>query len=138
MADGGLIDRPTAQVSGYPARVLGQFLRDAVRGRLGVFDRLPEGQRTEVLEAVRAIWLAGAAWAAEVDRTSEIGNAEVADVLTGAPLDQRINATEVAQMLGVSERQARNLGPVLGHKLGGRWVFDRADVLAEVGRRGAV
>lgn len=46
------------------------------------------------------------------------------------------DAKEAARMLGVTDRQVRNLGYRLdGRKVGGSWVFDRDLVAAEAARR---
>lgn len=67
------------------------------------------------------------------------GNAEVprepavpASVQPTEPADTQ----EAAQMLGITARQVRNLGPRLdGRKVAGAWIFDRDQLAAEAARR---
>ena len=131
-----LVRRPTALVDGYPAAVLGRYLRDAARS--GAFRDLGRG-RDEVLAAITAISEAGDAYMAHIDRTSSAtGTPEPAmpELDASSSPRVRIGVSEVADMLEVSNRYVRHLAPELGgQKVSGRWTFDPADVAAEVERR---
>lgn len=71
--------------------------------------------------------------------TSGDGNAELprepavpASVQPTDPADTKA----AAQMLGITVRQVRNLGPRLdGRKVAGAWIFDRDQLAAEAARR---
>lgn len=70
--------------------------------------------------------------------TSADGSAEVPFEPTSAEsvAEELVEVAEVAELLGVTTRQARNLAEQLAaRKVAGRWVFDRQAVLLEVGRR---
>lgn len=132
MTDGPhFISEASAVVGGYTALVIGSALRGLARQ--GAFDRLAPHQRAEVLRVVGSIEHAGGMW-----RSSRgAANGPVAPVLPpgAAPF---LTCEEVADVLGLQPRQVRKLAASgLGQRLGGRWVFDRAAVLAEAQRREA-
>lgn len=128
-----LISQPAALVPGGPARALAIVLRRAARD--GVFDSMPPDQRSEVLAALDELEAAGDLWL----RTSA-ANART-QARSAAPArpsaGQTITIREAAAMLDVTQARVRQIAPALGQKRGGRWLLDRAAVLAELERRAA-
>ena len=77
---------------------------------------------------------------AVADLVSDTGNADLPQDHDEAPLElEDLISTEAASMLGLTERQMRNLASQLGGRRAGRraWVFDRALVELEASRRAA-
>jgi hypothetical protein len=127
------IGEASAVVSGYVAHVLSGVLRGL--SREGTFDRLPAHQRAEVLRTLNAIEHAGSVWRAR--RGAVSGPASPA-LPPGDAGSAQLTTEEAAKVLGVQPRQMRKLGLAgLGHRLGGRWLFDRNAILAEQQRREA-
>ncbi|MFF5201752.1 helix-turn-helix domain-containing protein [Micromonospora parva] len=100
------------------------------------------GDRSALRPPARIVGLI-AALEAEINEyratASSSGNAELPRELTVPASTQPTepaDAKEAARMLGITDRQVRNLGHRLdGRKVGGTWVFDRDLVAAEAARR---
>src|SRR5262245_52144284 len=112
-----LVDRPAAVVSGFAAHRIARDLR-RLEAR-GEYDGMHTATRAEIAEAIREVEAAGQAWYAARARKSEITDLPIA-----APSSQEISVTEAAHVLGVSTRRIRQLAPLLGAKVAGRWVLD--------------
>lgn len=127
------IGEASAIVSGYSAHVIGGALR--ALARQGTFDRLPPHQRAEILRTLNAIEHAGSVWRSR----RGAANGPAAPVLPpGAAPSAQMSTEEAASMLGLRPRQMRKLAQAgLGHRVGGRWLFDRVAILAEAQRREA-
>lgn len=111
----------------------------------GDLEALPAAMRAEVVAAIEAVRLAGAAWSRR-----NVGAVSGADSGTSAtragadgassahePRGEVLGVTESAEILGVGVRRARDLAAGgLGEKVGGRWVLHRAAVEEERARRG--
>ena len=137
---------PAAVVAGYPAHVIATVLRKHLPTEIRQY---AEPRRAEALAALEALELAASAWrtAQRAVVTAERGNAPGAvergdgNAATGqraaaAPSDQ-ITTEELARMLGVQERQARNIGAAhaLGVQVGRTWAWSHAAVLAHLEER---
>ena len=113
----------------------------------GCAGKIPALLRSPPIDRPRAVILAAALRALErvsaEERTSgaiaDCGTSETAAAEIGRLSTDEVSVEEVAVMLDVSERRARQLaaGPLMGRKVGARWLVDRANVEAELERRGA-
>jgi hypothetical protein len=108
--------------------------------RQGVRDGYPQPPR--VLGLVRVIKEALAEHSehrAQEAGTSDPGNAEVPpkpNLPTSVTSTEPVSTREAAVMLGISERQMRNLATSLGgRRVGGSWSFDREVLVDEATRR---
>lgn len=118
-------------VGGYSALLASTGLRDLARK--GYFDRVRADRRAELLACIDELERAGRAWqqnaAAEAERNNETRPRET---ITHSPLSAR----QAADLLRLTPRRVQQLAESIGgakHK--GRWMFDRAAVLAEAQRR---
>lgn len=116
-----------AVVTGSAAHVLAVVLRRAVsRGEL---DGLPDGVRRAAASAIEAVALAGRAW--QDSRASADGSNQARVAEAGASSARAdMSTAEAADVMGVTERRARQLAPSLGRKVGGVWRLDPALVNA--------
>ena len=107
--------------------------RAANRGELRA---LPDAVREDTAAAIEAIGLAAHAWTRRAASLS--GRTEVVPASNAASSDHDVLSTaQVAGMLKVTDRQARNLAAQgLGERVGGRYIFERSAVQAEAVRRG--
>lgn len=122
-----------AVVHGYAAVLAGVGLRDLARR--GFFDRVEPAARGELLAVISEIERAGGAWQAGVELSN--GNSETPPA--EIPARSAVSAEQAAVLLSVSPRRVRQMAPLIGGvKNGGRWVFERAEVLAEWERRKGV
>ncbi len=110
-------------IAGDDLALIAYAVRRAVRGRAS--DRLSPIPRLDALAEALA---ASAALTSPVAAT---GHADTAAHPTGD--DGRMTTTDVARMLGCSERTARRLAPGLGgRRIGGRWHLDAAAVAEHI------
>jgi hypothetical protein len=127
------ISEASAIVGGYVANVLSGVLRGLARE--GTFDRLPAHQRAEVLRVIASIEHAGGVW---LSRRGAVSGPASPVLPPGDAGSAQLTTEEAAEMLGIQPRQMRKLALAgLGYRLGSRWVFDRASILAEQQRREA-
>lgn len=130
------VPHPAAVVSGYAAHALGQLLNRAeVRDELVA--QLAQGRasaaaRAQVVAAVQAIRLAGAAWADAL--AASPGRSQVAqqrEAAAPSSRDDEIGTQEAAAMLEVTPRRVQQLAePLGGRHVGGRLRFSPAAVVA--------
>lgn len=113
-----------AHVSGWPAWFLTRVLRKHLGDALDRRD-MPPTRRQQVLDAFHDLEAAADDW-----RTSASGNAETRDAETVAPSgsDDVLTTEEAAAMLNLTPRRVRQLGPIIGRKVGGSWQFNRTDL----------
>lgn len=119
--DGGAV------VSGFPAGYLAMLLRN-VRAS-AEFRGLHPVAQAELSSTIDAIDLAAKVWRSRLP-TSAAGSSETPSAEVGASSPYEVlSAEQVAAMLGVTDRRARQLGAGgLGRKVAGQWVFDRDEV----------
>jgi len=117
-----------AVIDGWPAYYLARIVTR--RGREDIED-LPPALRAPVEECLRAMRLAGEAWASGRRGNPEAGTAETAVPSDGQGDEMTTKAA--ATMLEVTERRVRQLiadGTLTAHKRGGRQMLDRGAVTA--------
>lgn len=125
-----------ALLHGYSASVAERLMREPVRRALRT-GQLERWQAVELAETLRALERAAADWRASVDGSN--GRA-AAEVEPSSPHEQHVDTAEASEILCVSERRVRQRAAALGGwKAGGRWLFDRDELLAccEHDQRGA-
>ena len=139
MAGVPFLDGGAAVVHGRAAIGVAWLLQRAVER--GETASLPDAVRAETLAAIQAVDLASRAWVRRQPSavsTSEFGTSAARPAADPASSTHEITTAEAAEMLGVGERRARDLAASgLGRRAGGRWMLNRARVVAEVERRGA-
>lgn len=113
-----------AHVSGWPAWFLTKVLEGCLNDALARYD-MPPYRRQQILEAFHDLKAAAEDW-----RISANGNAETPDAKTLAqsPTDDVLTTEEAADMLNLTPRRVRQLGPTLGRKINGHWRFLRSDL----------
>lgn len=132
------IDPPPAFVFGYSAQVISKWLRST--WNRGEFEHLDPAGRDELYATLKAIEYAADAWQRRRVSavTSGVGNTETSNAEPSASSSRDMSSDQVAAMLGLTSRRARQLAAAgLGHKVGAVWVCDRDAVLAEAERRAA-
>jgi hypothetical protein len=122
-----------ALVAGASAHVIDRLLARYLPNLL-----LPSWLLAEVESTKAAIRRAALEY--EARPIADNGIAETSIAAIEAPSPHELCTADAAATLGLSERRARQLGPVLGRRVGRSWVFDRAAVLdyrAAAARRSA-
>lgn len=121
-----------AHISGMPAWFLTWVLRKD-QNLLKALDRhdLSPYHRQDIEDAFRDLAAAAEHW-----RTSANGNAETPEPEIVAPsdADELLTTTEAAEVLDLSPRRVRQLGPIIGRKVNGRWQFNRSDLEIHQGK----
>lgn len=110
------VDAPVVVVPGRAARRLVQCFQ------LDRYHVQHRGEDAELDAVIVALRVAGLRWATSVDVAGRRKQAEV------APLSEWLNATEVAELVGVTAwavRLAIREGRLSADKLGGRWQISR-------------
>lgn len=126
---------PSQPVSGFPAHVFAVLLRRHVEAEMRDYS---PARRAEAFVQLAGIEAAAEAYrrASRARVVADCGNRQppMAPVAEGS---DQIDTKELARMLGVQERQARNVGRAaqLGRLVGGRWVWSRAATSAYLDER---
>jgi len=131
-----------ALLDGYAAWFLALVIENTPGGLEATLARskVPFERRAAVLRAHAALGEVGARWRLG-HASSGAGTTEPGDVEPRVPSAHEVlGVKEVSGLLGVGSRGVRKLaaaGSLPGRFELGRWVFDAADVTAEVDRRAA-
>ena len=126
---------PSVVVSGYSAHVFATVLRKHLPGEVRQF---AEPRQAEALAGLSAVERAADAWRvlARATASAARGNAAV-PAASLPPASDQITTEELARVLGVKPRQARNVGAQhgLGELVGKTWVWSHAAALAYLEER---
>lgn len=126
---------PSAVLHGYAAHVVYVVLEKHLASEVAPYSA---ERQAEAFAARRALRLASESWRAAriAEVTADRGNAAQARAAAPAVSDQ-LSTQELARMLGVKPRQARNVGRdhALGVQVGATWVWSRSATLAYLEQR---
>lgn len=129
----GFVPGGTVLVAGYLAALTAHGMRAAKRS--GEFDGVHPNAKMELDALIAGYARAGEQW--QTEREQAIRHEQPAAAEPASP-PQLMTSKAAAALLGITDRQARNLAASgLGVKIGRRWWLDRAAVLAEKERRAA-
>lgn len=129
---------PSQAVFGFPAHAIASFLeqhRAAFDAELASYS---PARRAEVAAVVAGFGIAADAFrrVSQARAVADRGNRQP-QVVTAPALSDQIDTKQLARMLGVKDRQARNVGAAnnLGTLVGGHYVWSRAATAAYLEER---